>query len=173
MARDTSDTTPLTSRDELIAWFADGEKPATRFALGTEHEKIPFYKADRTPVPYEGERGIRALLDNLGRETGWEPILDAGTIIGLASNEGGGAISIEPGGQFELSGAPLPDVHATVAELDEHLAATARAAEPLGIGFLDLGMSPKWTREGTPFMPKSRYRIMRATCRRSARSAST
>ena len=161
MARDTSDTTPLTSRDELIAWFADGEKPAARFALGTEHEKIPFYTADRTPVPYEGERGIRALLENLGRETGWEPILDRDNIIGLAGPEGGGAISIEPGGQFERSGAPLPDVHATVAELDEHLAATRRAAEPLGIGFLDLGMSPKWTREATPFMPKSRYRIMR------------
>ncbi|MEH3117964.1 MAG: glutamate--cysteine ligase [Methylorubrum populi] len=161
MARDTSDTTPLTTRDELIAWFAAGEKPRERFAIGTEHEKIPFYRADHAPVPYEGERGIRALLENLARETGWEPILDAGTIIGLANNEGGGAISIEPGGQFELSGAPLPDIHATVAELDEHLAAAKRAAEPLGIGFLDLGMSPKWTREATPQMPKSRYRIMR------------
>ncbi|TFZ57580.1 glutamate--cysteine ligase [Methylorubrum sp. Q1] len=161
MARDTSDTTPLTTRDELIAWFAAGEKPRSRFAIGTEHEKIPFYTTDHMPVPYEGERGIRALLENLGRETGWEPILDAGHIIGLAGPEGGGAISIEPGGQFELSGAPLPDIHATASELDEHLAATKRAAEPLGIGFLDLGMSPKWTREATPQMPKSRYRIMR------------
>ncbi|MGX5774035.1 glutamate--cysteine ligase [Methylorubrum zatmanii] len=160
MARDTSDTTPLTTREELIAWFSAGEKPRERFAIGTEHEKIPFYTEDHAPVPYEGERGIRALLENLGRETGWEPILDAGNIIGLAGQEGG-AISIEPGGQFELSGAPLPDVHATVAELDAHLAAVKRAAEPLGIGFLDLGMSPKWTREATPLMPKSRYRIMR------------
>ncbi|MBD8908959.1 glutamate--cysteine ligase [Methylorubrum zatmanii] len=160
MARDTSDTTPLTTREELIAWFSAGEKPRERFAIGTEHEKIPFYTEDHAPVPYEGECGIRALLENLGRETGWEPILDAGNIIGLAGQEGG-AISIEPGGQFELSGAPLPDVHATVAELDAHLAAVKRAAEPLGIGFLDLGMSPKWTREATPLMPKSRYRIMR------------
>ncbi|CAO4182907.1 glutamate--cysteine ligase [Methylorubrum populi] len=160
MARDTSDTTPLTTREELIAWFSAGEKPRERFAIGTEHEKIPFYTKDHAPVPYEGERGIRALLENLGRETGWEPILDAGNIIGLAGQEGG-AISIEPGGQFELSGAPLPDVHATVAELDAHLTAVKRAAQPLGIGFLDLGMSPKWTREATPLMPKSRYRIMR------------
>ncbi|HJE24622.1 MAG TPA: glutamate--cysteine ligase [Methylorubrum populi] len=160
MARDTSDTTPLTTREELIAWFSAGEKPRERFAIGTEHEKIPFYTEDHAPVPYEGERGIRALLENLGRETGWEPILDAGNIIGLAGQEGG-AISIEPGGQFELSGAPLPDVHATVAELDAHLTAVKRAAQPLGIGFLDLGMSPKWTREATPLMPKSRYRIMR------------
>ncbi|MGU3538541.1 glutamate--cysteine ligase [Methylobacterium sp. A54F] len=159
MARDSSDTTPLTSRTELIAWFAAGEKPRDSFAIGTEHEKIPFYRADHGPVPYEGERGIRALLEGLGRETGWEPIVDAGNVIGLAGGEGG-AISIEPGGQFELSGAPLPDVHATAAELREHLAATARAAEPLGIDFLTLGMSPKWRREETPVMPKSRYRIM-------------
>ncbi|WP_336485626.1 glutamate--cysteine ligase [Methylobacterium nigriterrae] len=159
MARDTSDTTPLTTRAELIAWFAAGEKPRDSFAIGTEHEKIPFYRETREPVPYAGERGIRALLEGLARETGWEPIVDSGNIIGLAGREGG-AISIEPGGQFELSGAPLPDVHATVRELSEHLAATARAADPLGIGFLDLGMSPKWTREETPVMPKSRYRIM-------------
>lgn len=159
MARDTSDTTPLTSRAELIDWFAQGEKPTERFAIGTEHEKIPFYRADHAPVPYEGERGIRALLEGLSRETGWAPIEDAGKVIGLAADEGG-AISIEPGGQFELSGAPLPDVHATARELDEHLAATKRVADPLGIGFLDLGMSPKWRREETPVMPKSRYRIM-------------
>ncbi|MFD0933625.1 glutamate--cysteine ligase, partial [Methylobacterium trifolii] len=159
MARDTSDTTPLTTRAELIAWFAEGEKPRERFAIGTEHEKIPFYRASREPVPYEGEHGIRALLEGLARETGWEPITDLGNVIGL-SDPHGGAISIEPGGQFELSGAALPDVHATLRELDTHLSATARVAEGLGIGFLDLGMSPKWRREETPVMPKSRYRIM-------------
>lgn len=161
MARDTSDSTPITTRAELVAWFAEGEKPRERFRIGTEHEKIPFYRETREPVPYAGERGVRALLDGLARETGWEPITDLGTIIGLHS-EAGGAISIEPGGQFELSGAALPDVHATVRELDEHLAAVRRVAEPLGIGFLDLGMSPKWRREETPVMPKSRYRIMAA-----------
>ena len=159
MARDTSDTTPLTERAELIAWFAEGEKPRSAFAIGTEHEAIPFYRETRAPVPYEGETGIRALLEGVARETGWEPILDLGNVIGLAGQEGG-AISIEPGGQFELSGAALPDVHGTVRELQAHLAATRRAADPLGIGFLDLGMSPKWRREETPVMPKSRYRIM-------------
>ncbi|NEU13412.1 glutamate--cysteine ligase [Methylobacterium sp. BTF04] len=159
MARDTSDTTPLTTRDELIAWFAEGEKPRSRFAIGTEHEKVPFYRDGNRPVPYVGEAGIRALLEGLARETGWEAIEDAGHLIGLAGAEGG-AISLEPGGQFELSGAPLADVHGTAAELKTHLAATARAADPLGIGFLDLGMSPKWTREETPVMPKSRYKIM-------------
>ena len=161
MARDTSDTTPLTTRDELIAWFAEGEKPRARFAIGTEHEKVPFYRDGNRPVPYAGETGIRALLEGVGRETGWEPIEDAGHLIGLAGAEGG-AISLEPGGQFELSGAPLADVHATAAELRTHLEATARVADDLGIGFLDLGMSPKWTREETPVMPKSRYKIMAA-----------
>ena len=160
MARDTSDTTPLTTRDELIAWFSAGEKPRERFAIGTEHEKIPFYAADRTPVPYEGERGIRALLENLGRETGWEPILDAGNIIGLAGNEGGGAISIEPGGQFELSGAPLETLHQTCKESNQHLAVLRDVAEPMGIRFLGIGGSPKWSLAETPRMPKSRYEIM-------------
>ena len=159
MARDSNDTTPLATRAELIDWFAEGEKPRERFAIGTEHEKIPFYREGRQPVPYAGERGIRALLEGLARETGWEPILDLGNVIGLAAPEGG-AISIEPGGQFELSGAALPDVHGTARELAAHLAAAKRAADPLGIGFLTLGMSPKWRRDETPVMPKSRYRIM-------------
>ena len=133
MARDSSDSTPLGTRAELVEWFAAGEKSPDAFAIGTEHEKIPFYGESHDPVPYGGDRGIRALLEGLGRETGWEPICDVGNIIGLASPTGGGAISIEPGGQFELSGAPLPDVHATVAELNEHLDAVKRAARPLGI----------------------------------------
>jgi len=159
MARDSDDTTPLTTRAELIDWFAAGEKPRERFAIGTEHEKIPFYRAGNRPVPYDGEAGIGALLQGLGRETGWEPITDRGFVIGLAASEGG-AISIEPGGQFELSGAALPDVHATAAELSAHLDAVKQVADPLGIGFLTLGMSPKWRRDETPVMPKSRYRIM-------------
>ncbi|MFH6783843.1 MULTISPECIES: glutamate--cysteine ligase [Methylobacterium] len=161
MARDVSDATPLSARSELIEWFAAGEKPQDAFAIGTEHEKVPFYRADHAPVPYEGERGIEALLDGLRAITGWETIEDAGRVIGLSAIEGGGAISLEPGGQFELSGAPLADVHATAHELSQHLDAVRQAADPLGIGFLTLGMSPKWTREETPVMPKSRYRIMK------------
>jgi glutamate--cysteine ligase len=160
MARDVSDSTPIESRDELVAWVAAGEKPEADWRLGTEHEKVPFFTADASPVPYEGERGIRALLENLRSEDGWAPIHDHEAIIGLADERGGGAISLEPGGQFELSGAPLIDLHETSAELDGHLASVRRAAEPLGLGFLTLGMSPLWTRGETPMMPKSRYRIM-------------
>lgn len=160
MARDVSDATPLESRDELVAWVAAGEKPKAQWRIGTEHEKVPFYRADASPVPFAGENGIGALLEGLRAETGWEPITDAGNLIGLFEGEGGGAISLEPGGQFELSGALVTDLHETQAELDAHLAGAKKVAGPLGIGFLDLGMSPLWTRAQTPVMPKSRYRIM-------------
>ena len=93
-------------------------------------------------------------------QLGWDRIEDGGALIGLYDANGGGAISLEPGGQFELSGAPLDDAHLTANELDRHLAACRIVAEPLGIGFLTLGMSPKWTLAETPSMPKSRYAIM-------------
>ena len=160
MARDVSDATPIETRDELVAWIAEGEKPASDWRLGTEHEKVPFYASTNAPVPYEGERGIEALLEGLREATGWEPILDGEALIGLADDGGGGAISLEPGGQFELSGAPVDTLHQTAAELGEHLRAAKRVGERLGISFLTLGMSPKWTRAQTPAMPKRRYRIM-------------
>ena len=162
MARDVSDSTPITGRRDLVAALDAGCKPAARHRIGTEHEKIGFYQADRSPVPYlgaDGVGGIRMMLEEMGQTLGWTPILDGSNIIGL-SEDGGGAISIEPGGQFELSGAPFETVHQTKAELDQHFAALRPIAERLGIGFLDLGMSPKWTRESTPAMPKSRYAIM-------------
>src|SRR5215204_1183970 len=161
MARDVSDATPIGARDELVAWIAEGEKPREAWRLGTEHEKIPFYRLSHAPVPYEGETGIRALLDGLSAETGWDPILDRNNIIGLYDAGGGGAISLEPGGQFELSGAPLATIHDTVGELDRHLAEVKRVGEPMDLGFLTLGMSPKWSRAETPLMPKRRYDIMR------------
>src|ERR1700719_1674677 len=91
---------------------------------------------------------------------GWEPIIERGNIIGLYDVTGGGAISLEPGGQFELSGAPVENVHQTQAELMAHLAQVREIAAPLGIGFLGLGMTPSWSRAQIPVMPKGRYRIM-------------
>ncbi len=160
MARDVSDTTPIGSAGDLAAWLEAGCKPPEAFRLGTEHEKFPFRLSDLSPVPYEGAGGIGRLLDAVQERTGWEPILDAGRIIGLFDPNGGGAISLEPGGQFELSGAPLETVHATAAELAAHLELVNAAAEPMGIGFLGLGHTPVWTRAQVPVMPKSRYRIM-------------
>lgn len=161
MARDLTDPTPIESRDELVAWIAKGEKGPAAFRLGTEHEKFPFFRADLAPVPYEGPRGgIRDLLEGLAGLTGWEPILEEGRPIGLFDAEGGAAVSLEPGGQFELSGAPVETLHQTAAELRLHLEQVRRLAEPLDIGFLGLGHSPLWTRAQTPMMPKSRYKIM-------------
>ena len=160
MARDVSDSEPVNGRDDLVSWFEGGCKAPGNFKVGSEHEKIPFSVADRAPVPYEGERGIGALLRAMQARLGWEPIDDDGQVIGLFDPNGGGAISLEPGGQFELSGAQAADIHALAAELDGHLDAAHACAAPLGIGFLGLGMSPSWALGDVPRMPKSRYRIM-------------
>jgi glutamate--cysteine ligase len=162
MARDQIDMTPLQSRDELVAWLEAGVKPRSEFRIGTEHEKTPFTLEGHDPVPYEGVRGIGALLDGMKLLLGWEPIMERGNIIGLYDVTGGGAISLEPGGQFELSGAPVETVHQTCTELMAHLAQLREVARPLGIGFLGLGMTPNWSRAEIPTMPKGRYRIMTA-----------
>ncbi len=153
--------TPIESRDELVAWFAAGEKPREQFRVGTEHEKFAFTLA-REPVPYEGARSIRALLEGMQLLLGWDPIMEGPNIIGLSDVTRGGAISLEPGGQFELSGAPVATVHRTCSELMAHLAQLREVAEPLGIGFLGIGMTPNWSRSEMPTMPKGRYRIMTA-----------
>ena len=160
MARDQIDMTPLQSRDELVAWLEAGVKPPSEFRIGTEHEKTPFTLQGHNPVPYEGVRGIGALLEGMKLLLGWEPIMERGNIIGLYDVTGGGAISLEPGGQFELSGAPVETVHQTQSELMAHLAQVREIAAPLGIGFLGLGMTPSWSREQIPVMPKGRYKIM-------------
>ncbi len=160
MARDTTDQTPLSSVQELTDYLAAGNKPEEKFRIGTEHEKFAFFRADNSPVPYFGENSISGLLKGLEAKSGWEPILDGENIIGLSEPSGMGAISIEPGGQFELSGAPLENIHQTCKESNAHLAAVREIAEPMGIRFLGIGGSPKWTLAETPVMPKSRYGIM-------------
>jgi glutamate--cysteine ligase len=162
MARDEIDMQPVATRDDLVEWLAAGIRPKSQFRIGTEHEKFGFTIARHEPVPYEGACSIRALLDGMRLLLGWEPIMEGEHIIGLVDVTGGGAISLEPGGQFELSGAPVETVHETCAELMAHLAQLREVGGALGIGFLGLGMSPKWTRAQTPVMPKGRYRIMTA-----------
>jgi glutamate--cysteine ligase len=162
MARDTTDPTPIESRDELVAYLEAGCKPESAFRIGTEHEKFGFYENGFRPVPYEGEHGIRKVLENMQHLLGWSPVMEENTIIGLVDPTGGGAISLEPGGQFELSGAPLESIHQTCREVHAHLAQLREVAEPLGIGFIGLGFSPKWTLAETPKMPKRRYDIMTA-----------
>src|SRR5712671_4543169 len=160
MARDQVDMTPIEARDELVAWFEAGIKPKEEFRIGTEHEKFAFTVEGHRPVPYQGRRSIRSLLEGMQHLLGWEPIIEDGNIIGLFDVTGGGAISLEPGGQFELSGAPVETVHQTQSELMAHLAQVREIATPLGIGFLGLGMTPSLSRAQIPMMPKGRYKIM-------------
>src|SRR3954462_7159685 len=160
MARDVVDLTPIESRDQLVAWFAEGAKTKAQWPVGPEPEKFPSTPDPHEPVPYEGRRSIRSLLVGMQHLLGWEPITDGPNIIGLADVTGGGAISLEPGGQFELSGAPLETIHQTASELMAHLAQLREIARPLGIGFRGIGMTPDWTRADMPMMPKGRYKIM-------------
>src|SRR5499425_3449280 len=162
MARDQTDMTPIETRDALVAWLAQGVKPKSQFRIGTEHEKFAFTIDGHRPVPYEGRRSIRTLLEGMQHLLGWEPIMEGPNIIGLFDVTGGGAISLEPGGQFELSGAQLDNVHQTSSELMAHLAQVREVARPLHIGFLGIGMTPTWTRAEMPKMPKGRYKIMTA-----------
>jgi glutamate--cysteine ligase len=152
--------TVIGSKAELVSYLEEGAKPRTAWRIGTEHEKFPFLTDSLRPVPYEGKRSIRALLEGLNARFEWPPIMEGKTIIGLSEPGGGGSISLEPGGQFELSGAPLETVHETCEEVHEHLAQVREVGDELGIGFLGLGFSPLWTRAETPVMPKGRYAIM-------------
>jgi glutamate--cysteine ligase len=152
----------IESRDELVAYLEAGSKPPSEWRIGTEHEKFPFYRGGNAPVPYAGARGIAALLEALHDRFGWDTVTENGNIIALRRKDcpKGGAISLEPGGQLELSGAPLATLHETYEELRQHLFEVGEIGGELGIGFLGLGFSPKWTLAETPVMPKERYRIM-------------
>ncbi|HUC19773.1 MAG TPA: glutamate--cysteine ligase [Acetobacteraceae bacterium] len=154
-----ADTTPILSTAQLADYIAAGCKPPGTFRIGTEHEKFGFRCANFSPPPY-APNGIRAVLEGLAANTGAKPILDQGQPIGLKLEEG--EISLEPGGQFELSGAPVETLHETRAELAWHFASLDKIAAPLGIGFVPLGFHPLATREAMAWMPKSRYAIMRA-----------
>jgi len=150
---------PVESADDLIAYLRSGEKPAERWRVGTEHEKIGLYEDDHAPVPYEGERGIGALLNRVAREDGWTPVREEGNTIALQKGEA--SITLEPGGQMELSGAPLRTIHETCDEFHSHLETMKRVCAPLRIAWLGLGMNPIHAVERIPAMPKERYRIMR------------
>jgi glutamate--cysteine ligase len=150
---------PIDSLDELTAFMASGAKPRSAWRIGTEHEKFIYCRDTLKPVGYEGENGIRAILERLSVTTGWEILRDNGLPIGLKGE--GAAVSLEPGGQVELSGAPLETLHQTCEETGRHLDAVKAVADPLNIAFFGMGFAPTWTRAEMPQMPKSRYAIMR------------
>ena len=151
---------PIESKTQLIETLSSGSKPKAKWRVGTEHEKFAFLTDTLAPVPYDGARSIRALLEGLRDRFGWSGIYENGNIIALTDPSGMGNVSLEPGGQFELSGAPLETIHDTCEEVHEHLVQVREIGDALGIGFLGLGASPTWTRDQTPVMPKGRYKIM-------------
>ncbi|VAV87125.1 Glutamate--cysteine ligase [hydrothermal vent metagenome] len=150
---------PIENQDDLINWLSKGCKPKQKWLIGTEHEKFGFRLNDHGTLPYSCDGpSIRKMLDGMQR-FGWQPMMEEGYLIGLLRD--GASITLEPGGQFELSGAPLANIHDTCAEVNNHLREVKEVADEIGAGFLGLGFSPVWSLENTPIMPKPRYKIMR------------
>ncbi len=149
---------PIENKTQLAEYLEAGCKPRDQWRIGTEHEKFGYCKDTHLPLPYDGPRSIKAMLEGLRDSYGWAPIMEAGNIIGLEKD--GANISLEPGGQLELSGAPLENIHQTCNEVHTHLKEVRDIAERIGAGFIGLGAAPEWTHEQMPVMPKGRYRLM-------------
>ncbi|WP_299739668.1 glutamate--cysteine ligase [uncultured Roseobacter sp.] len=149
---------PITSHDQLAQYLADGCKPKDQWRIGTEHEKFGYCKDTLKPLPYEGERSIRVMLEGLRDMHGWSPVTEGGLLIGLEKD--GANISLEPGGQLELSGGPLETIHETCDEVNTHLREVQDVADKIGAGFIGLGAAPIWTHDDMDLMPKGRYKLM-------------
>ncbi|MEO7067654.1 MAG: glutamate--cysteine ligase [Rhodanobacter sp.] len=151
--------TPIGDRQQLADYFAAGEKPPEAWRIGTEHEKFGFLTDTLRPPTFEGDRGIKVLLETLATRYGWDVAREGENPVALSRDKA--AITLEPAGQLELSGAPLETVHETCREVNGHLAEVRSIADDLGMGFLGMGFQPKWRRDEMPWMPKGRYKIMR------------
>jgi glutamate--cysteine ligase len=149
---------PIESEAQLAEYLASGCKPKEDWRIGTEHEKFGYLKDTLAPLPYDGPRSVKAVLEGMRDRYGWEPVLEGDNIIGL-SHEGAN-VSLEPGGQLELSGAPLRTIHETCDELNAHLREVKSVADDLGVGFIGLGAAPHWMHDEMPVMPKGRYALM-------------
>mmetsp|Transcript_739 Transcript_739/g.2249 ORF Transcript_739/g.2249 Transcript_739/m.2249 type:complete len:319 (+) Transcript_739:240-1196(+) len=156
VSRAASQTDVLTKED-LVAYVAGGCKPKSDWRIGTEHEKVVFNTDDNTRADYSQ---IKKLLEFIVDRFGWQPMMEGDSIIGCKM--GGQSVTLEPGGQFELSGAPLDSIHKTCAEVNGHLYQAKAIAEEMGVGFLGVGFDPKWSVEDVPVMPKGRYKLMKA-----------
>jgi len=150
----------IENRAQLVEYMASGSRPESEWRLGTEHEKFGFSRKDNKPLPYEGECGIRRILEGLAENYAWRPVLEHDRTIALLDDTGA-SITLEPGGQLELSGALLENIHETCGEVNAHLKQVKAVAEPLGAAFLGMGFQPRQRRADTQWMPKGRYQIMR------------
>ena len=153
-------TTIIEQRSQLVDYLASGCRPKAQWRLGTEHEKFGFSRHDLSPLPYEGECSIRSILEGLAQNYAWRPVLEHGKVIALL-DDSGASVTLEPGGQLELSGALLDNLHDTCQEVNTHLRQVKSVAGPLGAAFLGMGFQPRQRPEDTQWMPKGRYRIMR------------
>ena len=149
---------PIESAAQLAQYLEAGCKPKADWRIGTEHEKFGYLKDTRAPLPYEGPTSVRAVLEGLRDRHGWAPVMEQGQLIGLEKD--GANVSLEPGGQLELSGAPLENIHQTCDEVNRHLAEVRDVADRVGAGYIGLGAAPNWTHDEMPMMPKGRYRLM-------------
>jgi glutamate--cysteine ligase len=154
-----SRNSPVESKQQLIDYIASGSKPKSEWTIGTEHEKFVYCVDSHKPVPYEGERSIKAILLALQKEFDWEPMMEGDYIIGLKKD--GQSVTLEPGGQLELSGAMVKTLHQTCAESTSHLRQAQAVSEKLGINYIGMGFNAISRREDVPIMPKGRYKIMR------------
>jgi len=149
---------PIEHRDQLAAYLDAGCKPKDDWRIGTEHEKFGYCRDTLNPLPYDGPRSIRAMLEGLRDAFGWAEVREAGHLIGLEKD--GANVSLEPGGQLELSGAPVRSIHETCDEVNTHLREVQEVADRIGVGFIGLGAAPIWTHDQMPVMPKGRYKLM-------------
>lgn len=149
---------PIETHAQLADYLASGCKPKDEWRIGTEHEKFGYCKDTLKPLPYDGARSIKAILEGLRDRYGWAPVLEGGNIIGLEKD--GANVSLEPGGQLELSGAPLRSIHETCDEVNVHLREVQSVADEIGAGFIGLGAAPIWWQAEMPAMPKGRYALM-------------
>ena len=149
---------PIERHEQLAEYLESGCKPKEDWRIGTEHEKFGYCRDTLKPLPYDGERSIRAVLEGLRDRYGWSPVLEGGLIIGLEKN--GANVSLEPGGALELSGAPLETIHQTCDEVNTHLEEVRTIAREIGVRFIGLGAAPHWMHEEMPLMPKGRYKLM-------------
>ena len=149
---------PIEHHSQLAEYMESGCKPREDWRIGTEHEKFGYCKDTLKPLPYDGRRSILAVLEGLRDLHGWAPLEEGGNLIGLEKD--GANVSLEPGGQLELSGAPLETIHETCDEVNAHLRDVKDIAEKVGVGFIGLGAAPQWSHEAMPMMPKGRYKLM-------------
>lgn len=157
-----NDDSPVENPQQLIDWLSKGEKTKSNCLIGSEHEKIIFHNKTNDPIKFFGDVGILSLLTELSKKPDWEPAFEDGNIIALASKATGASISLEPGGQLELSDAPVKTIHDCCCGITKHLQELKPYCQKHDLGMLGIGYNPKNTIDDLEWVPKSRYKILRS-----------